>query len=41
MLIFAPRAFLRTKLDLPNAGHFWPEDEPMAAAEAIIRAYAT
>ncbi|MEM7091754.1 MAG: alpha/beta fold hydrolase [Actinomycetota bacterium] len=29
-----------TKLDLPDAGHFWQEDEPRAAAEAIIRAYA-
>ena len=29
-----------TKLDLPNAGHFWQEDEPVAAANAIIRAYA-
>ncbi|MEL6981309.1 MAG: hypothetical protein AAFO29_02680, partial [Actinomycetota bacterium] len=29
-----------TKLDLPNAGHFWQEDEPVAAAQAIIRAYA-
>jgi len=29
-----------TKLDLPNAGHFWQEDEPEAAAGAIIRAYA-
>ncbi|MEM7326455.1 MAG: alpha/beta fold hydrolase [Actinomycetota bacterium] len=29
-----------TKLDLPNAGHFWQEDDPKAAAEAIIRAYA-
>ena len=29
-----------TKLDLPNAGHFWQEDEPAAAAEALIRAYA-
>ena len=28
------------KLDLPNAGHFWQEDEPEAAAGAIIRAYA-
>lgn len=44
------RAYLRkwdelwpgaTKLDLPNAGHFWQEDEPVAAADAIIRAYAT
>ena len=33
-----PRA---TKLDLPNAGHFWQEDEPIAAAEAIVAAYAT
>jgi len=30
-----------TKLDLPKAGHFWQEDEPVAAAETIIRAYAT
>ncbi|MEM7142649.1 MAG: alpha/beta fold hydrolase [Actinomycetota bacterium] len=29
-----------TKLDLPDAGHFWQEDEPEAAAEAIVRAYA-
>ncbi len=29
-----------TTLDLPDAGHFWQEDEPAAAAEAIIRAYA-
>lgn len=29
-----------TKLDLPDAGHFWQEDEPDAAAEAIVRAYA-
>lgn len=29
-----------TKLDLPNAGHFWQEDEPVAAANAIIHAYA-
>lgn len=29
-----------TKLDLPNAGHFWQEDEPAAAATAIIDAYA-
>ena len=29
-----------TKLDLPDAGHFWQEDEPVAAAEAIVRAYA-
>ena len=29
-----------TKLDLPDAGHFWQEDEPVAAAEAIINAYA-
>lgn len=29
-----------TKLDLPHAGHFWQEDEPAAAAEAIIAAYA-
>ena len=28
-----------TKLDLPDAGHFWQEDEPVAAAEAIVRAY--
>lgn len=44
------RAYLRkwdemwpsaTKLDLPSAGHFWQEDEPLAAADAIIRAYAT
>ncbi len=44
------RAYLRkwdelwpeaTRLDLPNAGHFWQEDEPVAAAEAIIRSYAT
>lgn len=43
------KAFLRkwdemwpnaTKLDLPKAGHFWQEDEPEAAAEAIIAAYA-
>ena len=27
------------KLDLPTAGHFWQEDEPVAAADAIIRAY--
>lgn len=32
-----PRA---AKLDLPDAGHFWQEDEPVAAADAIIRAYA-
>ena len=30
-----------TKLDLPKAGHFWQEDEPVAAAEAIIAAYAS
>ncbi len=29
-----------TKLDLPKAGHFWQEDEPRAAATAIIDAYA-
>ena len=29
-----------SKLDLPNAGHFWQEDEPVAAAKAIIAAYA-
>lgn len=29
-----------TTLDLPDAGHFWQEDEPVAAAEAIVRAYA-
>ena len=29
-----------TKLDLPHAGHFWQEDEPVVAAEAIIAAYA-
>ena len=29
-----------TKLDLPKAGHFWQEDEPVAAAEAIIAQYA-
>lgn len=29
-----------TKLDLPKAGHFWQEDEPVAAANAIIAAYA-
>ena len=43
------RAFMRkwddmwpdaTKLDLPTAGHFWQEDEPVAAANAIIAAYA-
>ncbi|GJM38233.1 MAG: haloalkane dehalogenase 2 [Acidimicrobiales bacterium] len=43
------RAFLRkwdamwpaaTKLDLADAGHFWQEDEPVLAAEAIIAAYA-
>ncbi len=28
-----------TKLDLPKAGHFWQEDEPVAAANAIIDAY--
>ena len=28
------------KLDLPNAGHFWQEDEPVEAASAIINAYA-
>jgi len=28
-----------TKLDLPNAGHFWQEDEPTIVAEAIIEAY--
>ena len=28
-----------TTLDLADAGHFWQEDEPVAAAEAIIRAY--
>lgn len=28
------------KLDLPKAGHFWQEDEPEAAAEAIVAAYA-
>ena len=45
----ATKAYLRkwdelwpdaTKLDLPDAGHFWQEDEPEAAATAIIRAYA-
>ena len=30
-----------TKLDLPDAGHFWQEDEPVQAADAIIRAYAS
>lgn len=30
-----------TKLDLPNAGHFWQEDEPIAASNAIIAAYAS
>ena len=30
-----------TKLDLPKAGHFWQEDEPAAASEAIIAAYAS
>lgn len=29
-----------TKLDLPKAGHFWQEDEPAAAAAAIVDAYA-
>lgn len=29
-----------TKVDLPKAGHFWQEDEPVAAAQAIISAYA-
>ena len=29
-----------TKLDLPDAGHFWQEDAPEAAAEAIVRTYA-
>ncbi len=42
------RAYLRkwdevwpkaVKLDLPNAGHFWQEDEPEAVANAIISAY--
>ena len=28
-----------TKLDLPEAGHFWQEDAPEAAAEAIIDMY--
>ncbi|MEM9464468.1 MAG: alpha/beta fold hydrolase [Actinomycetota bacterium] len=26
-------------LDLPDAGHYWQEDAPAAAADAIIRAY--
>lgn len=29
-----------TKLDLPDAGHFWQEDEPARASKAIIEAYA-
>lgn len=29
-----------TKLDLPKAGHFWQEDEPVTAATAIIDAHA-
>ncbi len=28
------------RLDLPDAGHFWQEDAPEAAAEAIIRTHA-
>ena len=28
-----------TVLDLPKAGHYWQEDDPDAAATAIIRAY--
>ena len=28
-----------TKLDLSDAGHFWQEDAPEAAAEAIVRTY--
>ena len=27
-------------LDLSDAGHFWQEDAPEAAAEAIVRTYA-